>query len=74
MAVEHGKKSLVAWMVKPEAVKLMNEGEKLFQADDYAGAAEKYKAAIAADPQAASGYYFYGDALLFGPASTSSRR
>jgi len=66
LVIEGDKKKLVAWTVKLEALKLMNEGETLFQARDYAGATEKYKAAIAADPQAPSGYYFYGDALLFG--------
>jgi tetratricopeptide (TPR) repeat protein len=60
------EKSLVAWNVKPEARQLLQEGETLFQKKDYAAAAEKYKAAIAADPQAVTGYYVLGDALLFG--------
>jgi tetratricopeptide (TPR) repeat protein len=59
-------KSLVNWAVKPEAMNLVLEGEKLFDKKDYAGASEKYKAAIDADPQAVTAYYFYGDTLLFG--------
>ncbi len=60
------RKSLVNWVVKPEAIKLIVEGEKLFDNKDYAGASEKYKAAIDIDPEAVGAYYFYGDTLLFG--------
>lgn len=66
------KKSLVNWAVKPDAMKLIVEGEKLYDQKDYAGASEKYKAAIDVDPEAVLAYYFYGDTLLFGvndPAS-----
>ena len=64
--VEGNEKTLVAWTIKPEAKKLLEEGETLYQANDLPGAAEKYKAALATDQQAVSGYYFYGDTLLFG--------
>jgi tetratricopeptide (TPR) repeat protein len=71
--VSEGKgKRLVNWAVKPEAMKLLAEGETLYGQKDYAGASEKYRAAIDADPAAVTAYYFYGDALLFGvndPAS-----
>ena len=66
LVVEKGGKKLVNWTIAPEAKKLLEEGEVLYKANDYAGAAEKYKAALAADPQAVSGYYFLGDTLLFG--------
>lgn len=64
--VEGREKTLVAWTIKVDAKKLLDEGEALYQAEDLPGAAEKYKAAIATDPEAVSGYYFYGDTLLFG--------
>lgn len=66
VAKENGEKSLIAWEIKPEAKKLLDEGEVLYQSKKLAEAAEKFKAAIAADPQAATGYYVYGDTLLFG--------
>ncbi len=66
VAEENGEKSLIAWEIKPEAKKLLDEGEVLYQSEKLAEAAEKFKAAIAADPQAATGYYVYGDTLLFG--------
>jgi len=65
--VKEGEKtSLVTWSVAPDATKLLEEGETLYQAEQMKEAAAKYKAAIDADPQAATAYYFYGDALLFG--------
>src|SRR5689334_8999818 len=60
------EKSLVSWTIKPEAKKLLDEGEVLYNAKDLDGAGKKYKAAIEADPQAVDAYFFYGDALLFG--------
>ena len=71
--VMNGKeKKLVAWQPKAEAVKLLNEGEELWQKNDYAAASQKYKAAIDADPDVAAGYFFYGDALLFGADDSSA--
>lgn len=66
VVVRDGEKTLVEWTIHPEAKKLLNEGETLYQAEKLDEAAEKYKAALAVDPQAVSGYYFYGDTLLFG--------
>ncbi|HYU24459.1 MAG TPA: tetratricopeptide repeat protein [Thermoanaerobaculia bacterium] len=66
LVVEKNRKKLIDWTIAPEAKKLLEEGEVLYKANNYAGAAEKYKAALAADPQAVSGYYFLGDTLLFG--------
>jgi tetratricopeptide (TPR) repeat protein len=66
LRVNGAKKTLEAWTIKPEAQELLDEGEKAFQAKQYDVAAEKYKAATVADPEAAGAYYFYGDALLFG--------
>jgi tetratricopeptide (TPR) repeat protein len=63
------EKSLVTWTIKPEAKKLLEEGEVLFQAKKIDEAAAKYKAALDADPEAVSGYFFYGDTLLFGNAN-----
>lgn len=59
-------KSLVVWDVKPEATKLLREGEAAWDKKNYDAAAAKYKAAIVADPEAVTGYFFLGDALLFG--------
>ncbi len=59
-------KKLIDWVVKPEAVKLLDEAEALFQAKKYAEAGEKYQAAAIADPEAVNAYLFYGDSLLFG--------
>ena len=61
-----GSRSLVEWKIKPEAKKLLDEAETLYQAKKYEEAGAKYKAATEADPQAVSGYFFYGDTLLFG--------
>lgn len=66
VVADGAQKKLVMWTVKPEALKLLNEGETLFEAKDYDAAGEKYHAATVADPQAVSGYFYYGDALLFG--------
>lgn len=66
VVVENGEKSLVAWNVKPEALKLLLEGEEHYRAERMNEAREKYAAAIATDPQAISAYFFHGDALLFG--------
>lgn len=60
------EKSLVPWTIRPEAKKLIEEGEVLFTAKDFDGAGKKYQAAIEADPQAVDAYFFYGDTLLFG--------
>lgn len=71
--IAEGKgKKLVPWVVKPEAMKLILEGEKLYEQKDFAGASENYKAAIDIDPEAMLAYLFYGDTLLLGvddPAS-----
>jgi tetratricopeptide (TPR) repeat protein len=65
--VADGKeKKLVAWDVKPEALTVLNEGDELWDKNDYDGAAEKFKASIATDPGAPTGYFFYGDVLLTG--------
>lgn len=64
--VDGAKKSLVDWVVKPEAMRLLEQGEAEFRKKNYDDAAAKYKAALAIDPEAVTGYYFYGDALLFG--------
>jgi tetratricopeptide (TPR) repeat protein len=66
VVVDGAKKSLMLWSLKPEVPKLLAEGEALFQAEDYAGAAARYLAAIELDPEAAPAYLFYGDALLMG--------
>ncbi|HJW95997.1 MAG TPA: tetratricopeptide repeat protein [Thermoanaerobaculia bacterium] len=50
--------------VKLEALQLLNAGDALFDKEDYAGAAKKFEASIAADPAAPMGYFFLGDALL----------
>lgn len=60
------EKSLVPWTVKPEAKKLLDEAEELYDAKKIEEASLKYKAAINIDPEAVSGYLFYGDTLLFG--------
>jgi hypothetical protein len=60
------ERDMVAWTIKPDALKLLGEGEALFDQSKYADAAEKYKAALAIDPEAVTGYFFLGDALLFG--------
>ncbi len=65
-------KSLEAWIATPEALKLLEEGEALYDAEKMSEAGEKYAAAIEADPQAASAYFFYGDTLMFG-ANESQR-
>lgn len=59
-------RKLIAWAVAPEALKLLNEGERHYDAERMDEAAAKYRAALAIDPQAISGYFFLGDALLFG--------
>ncbi len=66
LVVKGNEKSLVAWNVAPAALKLLLEGEKHYDAERMAEAAEKYRAAIATDPQAIMAYFFLGDALLFG--------
>lgn len=66
LVVEGQKRSLVGWAIKPEAGKLLADGEALYEKRDLAAAAEKYSAALAVDPQAVTGYYFLGDTLLFG--------
>jgi tetratricopeptide (TPR) repeat protein len=65
---ENGK-SLVPWTVNAEATKLLDEAEELYQAKKYDEAGAKYREATEADPQAVSGYLFYGDTLLFGRAN-----
>jgi len=72
LVTEGGQKKLVSWMVKPEAQKLLAEGEKFWGQNNYAAASGKYKAAIDADPEAIAGYFFYGDALLFGANDPAS--
>lgn len=62
----NGERALDQWNVKLEALKLANEGETLYQAQDFDGAAAKYRQAIAADPDFVGAYFFLGDALLFG--------
>lgn len=59
-------KTLEPWIVAPAATKLLREAEALYDAEKMAEAGEKYAAAIEADPQAASAYFFYGDTLMFG--------
>jgi tetratricopeptide (TPR) repeat protein len=65
-------KSLVDWELKPEAKKLLAEGETFWDQKNFASASEKYKAAIDADPEAATAYFYYGDALLFGADDSAS--
>jgi tetratricopeptide (TPR) repeat protein len=59
-------KKLVEWVVKPEAVKLLEEAETFFNENKYEEAGAKYQAAMAADPEAVNAYLFYGDTLLMG--------
>jgi tetratricopeptide (TPR) repeat protein len=59
-------KSLVAWTLERTTRKLIEEGEVFYQAEKMAEAGEKFKAAIATDPDVASPYFLYGDTLLFG--------
>src|SRR5207248_5101537 len=66
VADSNGKISLVEWKVKPEARKLLDDAETLYDAKKYEEAGAKYKAATEVDPQAVSGYFFYADTLLFG--------
>jgi len=66
IVMRDGKKALVPWPLAPEVKKLLDEGESLYQSGKHAEAGEKFKAAIAADPNVAASYFFYGDALLFG--------
>jgi tetratricopeptide (TPR) repeat protein len=66
VVTEGKERKLVAWDVKLEALNVLNEGDELWDKKDYKGAAEKFKASIAADPGAPMGYFFYGDALLNG--------
>lgn len=71
VVLEGKEKKLVPWNVKLEALNLLNEGEQLWDKQDYKGAAEKYQASIAAAPDAPTGYFFYGDALLGGDAEAA---
>lgn len=66
LVTTEGGKNLVPWTVNAEATKLLDEAEELYQAKKYDEAGAKYKEATGADPQAVSGYLFYGDTLLFG--------
>lgn len=66
LVMKDGARTLVAWNVSLDVLKLFAEGERHFEADRYDEAAEKYKAGLAIDPQAIAGYFFYGDTLLFG--------
>ena len=59
-------KSLVDWNRTAEATKLLEEGERFYQSMQMKQAAEKFQAAIDADPEHPTAYFFYGDALLFG--------
>jgi tetratricopeptide (TPR) repeat protein len=66
VVAKDGERSLVQWTMRPAAEKLIEEGEALFQAKQYAAAAEKYKAATEADPEAVVAWFSWADALLFG--------
>lgn len=62
-------KTLVESKEKPEATKLIDEGEALYVAEKRDEAVAKYRAAIAADPNVPRAYFYLGDALLFGTAA-----
>jgi tetratricopeptide (TPR) repeat protein len=66
LVTKGNSKSLVEWTVKPEAAKLLDEAETLYQAEKIDEAGAKYKAAAEADPEAVSAVLFYGDTLLMG--------
>jgi tetratricopeptide (TPR) repeat protein len=66
LVTEGNARTLVPWLLKPEAQKLVDEGDALFSAKNLAEAGEKFKAATAADPDAAVAFFWYGDTLLFG--------